>query len=52
MRWSKFDGNCPDQSQATTAVRCEIKARAVDPFIGTTADVTCGADVGLVLRYF
>ncbi len=34
------------------AVRCEIKARAVDPFIGTTADVTCGADIGLVFKHF
>lgn len=34
------------------ALRCEIKARAVDPFIGTTADVTCGADIGLVFKHF
>jgi len=34
------------------SLRCEIKARAVDPFIGTTADVTCGGDIGLVFKPF
>lgn len=32
------------------ALRCEIKVRAVDPSVGTTSDLTCGADITLLFR--